>query len=76
MRAQGDVMHIVFFDIDGTLAIRKDVPVSAERAIKALRENGDLSFICTGRSLAYVRDNFAAYADGQGTGQGHCRKAR
>ncbi len=64
MRAQGDVMHIVFFDIDGTLAIRKDVPVSAERAIKALRENGDLSFICTGRSLAYVRDNFAAYADG------------
>ena len=57
-------MHLAFFDIDGTLAIRKDVPTSAEKALAQLRANGDLVFICTGRSLAYVLANFGRYADG------------
>ena len=58
------MMNLVFFDIDGTLAIRKDVPKSAEEALVKLRSRGDLVFICTGRSLSYVRDNFSQYADG------------
>ena len=57
-------MHLVFFDIDGTLAIRKDVPESAEAALARLRGKGDKVFICTGRSHAYVRANFSRYADG------------
>lgn len=57
-------MNIVFFDIDGTLAIRKDVPESAAKAVETLRANGNLSFICTGRNVIYARNNFHAYADG------------
>ena len=56
--------NLVFFDIDGTLAIRTDVPKSAEEALKVLRANGDKVFICTGRNPAYVKRNFSAYADG------------
>ncbi len=57
-------MNLVFFDIDGTLAIGKKVPESAQKALRRLRANGDLVFICTGRSLTYVRANFHQYADG------------
>lgn len=57
-------MNLVFFDIDGTLATGKVIPESAQQALKELRANGDLVFICTGRSLAYVLNNFSAYADG------------
>ena len=56
--------HLVFFDIDGTLAIGKDVPASARKGIASLRENGDLVFICTGRNHEYVKKNFSEYADG------------
>lgn len=56
--------HAVFFDIDGTLAIQRDVPRSAEEALKALRRNGDLVFLCTGRNPSYVRHHFQSYADG------------
>lgn len=57
-------MNLVFFDIDGTLAIRKDVPLSAQKALHDLRMNGSIVFICTGRSLTYVRKNFYKYANG------------
>ena len=57
-------MHIVFFDIDGTLADRTFVPPSAAAAIERLRANGDQVFICTGRARAYAEKNFGAYADG------------
>ncbi len=57
-------MNIVFFDIDGTLAMGKVVPESAKKALHQLRMNGDLIFICTGRSLSYVRKNFYQYANG------------
>ena len=63
-------MHIVFFDIDGTLATGKDVPASAQKAVAELREKGDLVFICTGRNVNYVRRNFSHYADGYVTNNG------
>lgn len=47
------MMNLVFFDIDGTLAIRKDVPASAQKALEELRNRGDLVFICTGRSQVF-----------------------
>lgn len=57
-------MHIVFFDIDGTLALGKDVPASAAAAIARVRARGDRVFICTGRARAYAEHNFGDYADG------------
>lgn len=47
----------VFFDIDGTLyEIGKRIEPSAARAIREIRENGHLAFICTGRSRIMVPD--------------------
>ena len=63
-------MHLVFFDIDGTLATGKNVPQSAAEAIRILREKGDLVFICTGRNVNYVRRSFSQYADGYVTNNG------
>ena len=57
-------MHIAFFDIDGTLATGTNVPTSAAEALRRMRANGDLVFICTGRARAYVEANFGDYADG------------
>lgn len=46
---------IVFFDIDDTLyAHNIGVPDSAVQGIRALRDNGHLAFICTGRSRAMI----------------------
>ena len=53
-----------FFDIDGTLAIRRDVPESASASIAQLRSQGHYVFICTGRNASYVRRHFSRYADG------------
>ena len=43
--------HLLFFDIDGTLLDdeEKVVPESAVNALRKVRENGHLTFICTGR---------------------------
>ena len=57
-------MRIAFFDIDGTLATGTKVPASAAAALRRMRDNGDLVFICTGRARAYVEANFGTYADG------------
>lgn len=57
-------MRIAFFDIDGTLATGTQVPASAAEALRRMRANGDLVFICTGRARAYVEANFGSYADG------------
>lgn len=56
--------NLLFFDIDGTLAIGKKVPESTKKALKIVREKGDLVFICTGRALSYVELFFSDYADG------------
>lgn len=45
----------VFFDADGTVTdMRKGVPESAREAIRSCRANGNLVFLCTGRSRALV----------------------
>ena len=57
-------MAIVFFDIDGTLAMGTCVPASAADAVARTRALGNLVFICTGRPRRYAQTNFGAYADG------------
>lgn len=57
-------MAIIFFDIDGTLAVGTRVPESAAAAVAATRAQGNLVFICSGRPLAYAQKTFGAYADG------------
>ena len=48
---------IVFFDIDNTLwDYSLAIPESTRRAISALRKNGHLAFINSGRSRGYIRD--------------------
>jgi Cof subfamily protein (haloacid dehalogenase superfamily) len=45
----------VFFDIDGTIYNFSDgVSPSARSAIRKLRENGHLAFICTGRAPSHI----------------------
>ncbi|MCR5196801.1 MAG: Cof-type HAD-IIB family hydrolase [Pseudobutyrivibrio sp.] len=47
----------VFFDIDGTLwNYDKYIPESTKLAIKKLRENGHMAFICSGRARAFIQD--------------------
>lgn len=53
---------IVFFDIDGTL-IGFDgkstvMPESTKLALKKLRENGHLAFICSGRPIRFILQEF------------------
>lgn len=48
---------VVFFDIDGTLwDYQNTIPESTIDAIRTLRQNGHLAFLCTGRTMAFVRD--------------------
>ena len=48
----------VFFDIDGTLwNYDKFIPDSCREAIKLLRENGHLAFICSGRARSFIQDS-------------------
>jgi hypothetical protein len=48
-------MAAVFFDIDGTLWDKENfIPESTKEAIRLLHENGHLSFICSGRTRAFV----------------------
>lgn len=47
---------IIFFDIDGTLWDEKmQMPKSTERAIKELKENGHIIFLCSGRAKGNIR---------------------
>lgn len=47
----------VFFDIDGTLwDFHNYIPESTRQAIRTLRENGHLTFLCSGRSRSYIRN--------------------
>ena len=65
---------IVFFDIDGTLVDEKthDIPLSTRNALKALREQGHLAYINTGRPLSELNKllrsiDFDGYILGCGT---------
>ena len=47
----------VFFDIDGTLWNSKcEILPSTREAVRKLRENGHLAFICSGRSRSCIRN--------------------
>ena len=49
-------MAAIFFDIDGTLWDRQNViPESTKEAIAKLRENGHLTFLCSGRSRSMIK---------------------
>ena len=48
---------IVFFDVDGTLVTRNNhIPKSTKNAIKALKENGIIPVIATGRAPVLVHE--------------------
>lgn len=47
----------IFFDIDGTIWDRNNyIPDSTADTIRKLRENGHLTFICSGRTKGYIRN--------------------
>ncbi|MCD7745760.1 MAG: Cof-type HAD-IIB family hydrolase [Lachnospiraceae bacterium] len=47
----------LFFDIDGTLwDFENYIPDSTREAIRRLRENGHLTFLCSGRSRAFIQN--------------------
>ena len=47
----------VFFDIDGTIwNAKNEIPESTVKAIRGLRENGNLAFICSGRCRSYLQN--------------------
>ena len=50
---------VIFFDIDGTIVTEDEqalIPESTVRAIKKARENGNYTFINTGRTIFNVQD--------------------
>ena len=50
-------MACIFFDIDGTILDSSNIiPDSTMEAVALLRKKGHYSFICTGRSKAFIRD--------------------
>ncbi|MCD7839034.1 MAG: HAD family hydrolase [Erysipelotrichaceae bacterium] len=55
---------IFFFDIDGTLAIRKEIPESNMQALKLLKDKGYLTFICSGRAPFYASKLFGDLVSG------------
>ena len=58
------LMKVLFFDIDGTLAIRKKIVPSALEALKKLKEKGYKTFICSGRPPFYVKEMFEDLVSG------------
>lgn len=55
---------VLFFDIDGTLAINGQITQSSLKALKELKEKGDLTFICTGRAPYYAEKLFGDLVSG------------
>lgn len=71
-------MHnkIAFFDIDGTLLYHDGtnlvMPESTRIALKKFRENGNLAFICSGRQIRFILQQFGeemfdGYISGNGS---------
>jgi Cof subfamily protein (haloacid dehalogenase superfamily) len=49
-------MKIIFLDIDGTLSDDNNhIPASAKRACRAVRRNGHIIYVCTGRTRSQIR---------------------
>lgn len=46
-----------FFDIDGTIwNLKNEIPESTVEAIRGLRKNGHLAFLCSGRCRAHIQN--------------------
>lgn len=46
-----------FFDIDGTIWDKDNrIPDSTKEAIRKIRENGSLAFLCSGRCRSYIQN--------------------
>lgn len=67
---------IAFFDIDGTLigvdGKKHIMPESSKIALRKFRENGNLAFICSGRPIRFIyqefgKDMFDGYISANGT---------
>ena len=51
------VRYAAFFDLDGTLAVRNQPPLSVDvEAMRTFRAKGNLLFLCTGRATGYLYD--------------------
>ncbi len=64
---------LLFFDIDNTIWDYDNfIPESTVRTIRAVRENGHMAFLCSGRSRGYIRNPelFAIGFDGVVSGCG------
>ena len=55
---------VLFFDIDGTLAIHGHIPESNKKALEALKEKGYDTFVCTGRAPYYAENLFGKLVSG------------
>lgn len=64
------MQQLFFFDIDGTLAHRGHIPPENKNALNALRAQGHLTFLCTGRPVCYARRLFGDLVDGFITNNG------
>lgn len=61
---------LFFFDIDGTIAKGHHIFQENIEALKKLREEGHLTFICTGRPINYAKNLFGDLVDGYITSNG------
>ena len=57
---------VIFFDIDGTIVDDRTqkIPASVEKAVEALRKNGHLPVINTGRPYSHIDPRIRAMAFG------------
>lgn len=55
---------IFFFDIDGTLAIQKQIPENNLKVLAELKKQGYLTFICSGRNPRYAQSLFQNIVSG------------
>ena len=73
---RGELMKkAVFFDIDNTIwNAKNEIPESTVTAIRALRANGHLAFLCSGRTRSFIRhpDLLGIGFDGIVSGCGTC----
>lgn len=65
-------MKGLFFDIDGTLAIRRHIPAENRKALQQLKEEGKSTWICTGRAPFYAQSMFADLTTGIICCNGRC----
>ena len=56
--------RLLFFDIDGTLAMHGKIPPGNVEALAQLKRQGDATFVCTGRPVFYAKALFGSLVSG------------